>query len=107
MAYCSTMKTAAKPSKKEIQAEIEKRAKALNMRVLKIGQTTCVLVVDETWEKAGKQVTEIFSANLYQIDLADSVWLPGRCLATLQRKDMNSEQFEAIAANLVYMPIWQ
>lgn len=99
------MKTANKPSKASskasIKAEIEKRAAKLNMRVLKIGQTTCVLVAEETWEKAGKEVTEIFTAHLYQIDLADSVWLPGRCLATLQRNDVHNEQFEAIAANLV------
>lgn len=101
------MKTATKPSKKEVKAEIEKRAKALNMRVLKIGQTTCVLLADEQLNSKGKEISEPFTAHLYQINLADSVWLPGRCLATLRRNDVNAEQFEAIAANLVYMPVWE
>jgi hypothetical protein len=101
------MKTATKPSKASIKAEIEKRAAKLNMRVLKIGQTTCVLLADEQLQSKGKEISEPFTAHLYQINLADSVWLPGRCLASLQRKDVPAEQFEAIAANLVYMPVWQ
>lgn len=75
---------------------IEATAKRLNMECLAIGDEQAAFAKLE-----GDQTFEIY---LYSIDdtyLARGAFTPGRCIAKLQRQDMEEEAFEALAKRLV------
>lgn len=101
----SDMKTASRPTtkrtRKEVIRQLHERAARQSMRLLKAGDTTCVFLEDNKIEGRNGSRHEAFVAWLYQIDLDHFHWIPGPCLAKLERQDTSPEQFEAFAASLV------
>jgi hypothetical protein len=85
------------------EQQIAACAKRLNMRVVAIGQTTCALASDEQL-RDGEPDRECFQVLLYQIDdgyLARGCFTPGKCIAKLDRQDLDNNTFEALAKRLV------
>lgn len=95
------VRRANRPTKRERQ--IHATAKLLNMRVVAIGQTTCALAADEQLRN-GQPDRECFQILLYQIDdgyLARGAFTPGRCIAKLDRQDLDNDSFLALGKALV------
>ncbi len=89
------MKTLAtrKPAADSRISTLAKMAAALDMRLLKLGKATCAFVSDKE--------SQIF---VYQIDARYPLgrsWTPGRCIATLNRKDSDDATFEALGSMMI------
>lgn len=95
------VRRANRPTKRERQ--IADCAKRLNMRVVATGKTTCALASDEQL-RDGKPDRECFQILLYQIDdgyLARGAFTPGRCIAKLDRQDLDNDSFLSLGRSLV------